>query len=157
MNFSLLCMLVFCFLPFLNLDDQIRCPQNRYTDLKSDLDQPLICNHSKECTFPVLWAQETHRNLYINIYIYIYIYIYICIFIWYIYIIYVSINIYIYVYLFNIYTYISTPHKVLKSCRSQMGMRQMQSLPSYHQNGFVATHVLGQMMYVMYSELLNCT
>ena len=33
---------VFLFLPFLNLGTQIRCPQNRYTDLKSALDQPLI-------------------------------------------------------------------------------------------------------------------
>ena len=32
---------VFLFLPFLNLGTQIRCPQNRYTDLKSALDQPL--------------------------------------------------------------------------------------------------------------------
>ena len=29
----------------------------------------------------------------------------------------------------------------------------MQSLPGYHQNDFVATQALGNMMYVMYSEL----
>ena len=41
-SFSFLCKtLVFIFLPFLNLGAQIRCPQNRYTDLKSALDQPL--------------------------------------------------------------------------------------------------------------------
>ena len=31
----------FLFLSFLNLGAQISCPQNRYTDLKSALDQPL--------------------------------------------------------------------------------------------------------------------
>ena len=31
----------FFFLTFLNLGAKIRCPQNRYTDLKSALDQPL--------------------------------------------------------------------------------------------------------------------
>ena len=33
--------LVFLFLPFLNLDAEIRCPPNWYTNLKSALDQPL--------------------------------------------------------------------------------------------------------------------
>ena len=37
----LLCRRIFLFLPFLNLGAQIRCPQNRYTDLKLALDQPL--------------------------------------------------------------------------------------------------------------------
>ena len=54
------------------------------------------------------------------------------------------------------YTYISTSHKVLKSCRNKMGMTQMYSLPGYHQNGFVAILALGFMMYVMCSKLLNC-
>ena len=41
-SFLFLCKtVVFLFLPFLNLGDQISCPQNRYTDLKSALDQPL--------------------------------------------------------------------------------------------------------------------
>ena len=41
-SFLFLCKkLVFFFLTFLNLGAQIRCPQNRYTDLKSALDQPL--------------------------------------------------------------------------------------------------------------------
>ena len=35
--------LVFRFLPFLNLEAQIRCPQNQYTDFKSALDQPMTC------------------------------------------------------------------------------------------------------------------
>ena len=40
-QFLFLCKtLAFLFLPFLNLGAQIRCPQNRYTDLKSALDQP---------------------------------------------------------------------------------------------------------------------
>ena len=47
------------------------------------------------------------------------------------------------------------PHKVLKSRRSKMGIKHMQSLPDYHQNGFVATQALGHMMYVIYSKLLN--
>ena len=34
--------LVFLFLPFLNLVIQISCPQNWYTSLKSALDQPLL-------------------------------------------------------------------------------------------------------------------
>ena len=48
------------------------------------------------------------------------------------------------------------PHKVFKSRRSKMGITHTQSLPGYHQNGFVATQALGHMVYVMYSELLNC-
>ena len=41
-QFLFLCKtLVFLFLPFLNLDTQIRCPQIWYSDLKSALDQPL--------------------------------------------------------------------------------------------------------------------
>ena len=32
---------VFLFPPVLNLGAQVRCPKNRYTDLKSALDQPL--------------------------------------------------------------------------------------------------------------------
>ena len=57
---------------------------------------------------------------------------------------------------FILYIYISTSQKVLKSRTSKMGITHMQSLPDYHQNGFVATQALGHMMYVMYSELLNC-
>ena len=39
-SFLFLCKkLFFLFLPFLNLAAQIRCPQNRYTDLKSAQDQ----------------------------------------------------------------------------------------------------------------------
>ena len=42
-QFLFLCKtLVFLFLPFLNLGTQIRGPQNRYTNLKSALDQPLL-------------------------------------------------------------------------------------------------------------------
>ena len=73
--------------------------------------------------------------------------------------IYICIYIYIYPYihnLYNIYAYISTPRKVLKPCRSKMGITHMESLPGYPQNDFVATQALGHMMYVMYSELLNC-
>ena len=41
-SFLFLCeTLVFLFLTFLNLGAQMRCLQNRYTDLKSALDQPL--------------------------------------------------------------------------------------------------------------------
>ena len=32
----------FLFQSFLNFDAQIKCPQNRYTDLKSALDQALV-------------------------------------------------------------------------------------------------------------------
>ena len=50
-SFWFLCKkLVFLFLP-LNLDAQIRCPQNQYTDLKSALDQPLICY-----SVPEIWC-----------------------------------------------------------------------------------------------------
>ena len=43
--FIFLCkMLVFLFLPLLNLGTKTRCPQNRYTNLKSALDQPLTTN-----------------------------------------------------------------------------------------------------------------
>ena len=48
------------------------------------------------------------------------------------------------------------PHQVLKSRGSKMGITHMQSLPGYHQNGFVATQALRHMMYVLYSELLSC-
>ena len=48
------------------------------------------------------------------------------------------------------------PHKVLKSRRNKTGITHMQPLPGYHQNGFEATQTLGHMMYVIYSELLNC-
>ena len=48
------------------------------------------------------------------------------------------------------------PRKVLKSRRNKMGITQMQSLLGYYQNGFVATQALGHIMYVMYSEVLNC-
>ena len=42
-QFLFLCKtLVSLFLPFLNLGTQIRCPQNRYTNLKSALDQHLL-------------------------------------------------------------------------------------------------------------------
>ena len=62
-------------------------------------------------TLLVMRAQGTHKYLYIyrerDIYRYRYRYIY----------------------LYNIYTYISTPHKVLKSRRSKMGITHMQSLP----------------------------
>ena len=58
--------------------------------------------------------------------------------------------------IYIIYIYISTSQKVLKSRTSKMGITHMQSLPDYHQNGCVATQALGHMMYVMYSELLNC-
>ena len=34
--------------------------------------------------------------------------------------------------------------------------KALQSLPGYHQNGFVATKKPGHMTYVMYSELLHC-
>ena len=38
----------------------------------------------------------------------------------------------------------------------EMSITHMQSLPGYHQNGFVATQAIGHMMYLMYSELFNC-
>ena len=45
-SFLFLCKtLVFLFLPFLNLDPQTRCLVNRYIDLKSALDQPLVPVH----------------------------------------------------------------------------------------------------------------
>ena len=51
-SFLFLCKkLVFFFLTFLNLGAQIRCPQNQYTDLKSALDQPLICY-----SVPEIWC-----------------------------------------------------------------------------------------------------
>ena len=41
-SFLFLCkVLVFLFLPFLNLGAQIRCPQNWYTNLRLALDQPM--------------------------------------------------------------------------------------------------------------------
>ena len=63
-SFLFLCKtLVFLFLPFLNLGVQIRSPQNRYTDLKSALDQP----HSSYCFsvdgFPIYMIASP---LYIN-------------------------------------------------------------------------------------------
>ena len=42
-SFLFLCkMLFFVFLPFLNLGTKIRCPQDRHTNVKSALDQPLV-------------------------------------------------------------------------------------------------------------------
>ena len=52
--------------------------------------------------------------------------------------------------------YISTPHKVLRSHRSKMGITHFQSLPGYRKNRFVVTQALRHMMYVIYSELVNC-
>ena len=40
-SFLFSCKTLVIFLPFLNLDAQIRCAQNQYTDLKLALDQPL--------------------------------------------------------------------------------------------------------------------
>ena len=67
----------------------------------------------------------------------------------------VTLNTFVFTYIYMIYKYISIPHKVLKSCRSKMGITHIQSLPCYHQNGFVATQAHGHMMYVMCGELLN--
>ena len=41
-DFYFLQNVTFLFLSFLNLGAQIRCTLNRYTDLKSALDQPLL-------------------------------------------------------------------------------------------------------------------
>ena len=46
-----------------------------------------------------------------------------------------------------------TEHRVLKSHRSKMGVINIYAIyktmcpPSYHHNGFAATHALGNMMY----------
>ena len=37
-----------------------------------------------------------------------------------------------------------------------MGKTHMELLPSYHQNGLVATQVLGHKICVMYTGLLGC-
>ena len=49
-----------------------------------------------------------------------------------------------------IYIYIHTPQSAEIS-RKQDEHKALQSLPGYHQNGFVATQALGHIMYVMYS------
>ena len=64
--------------------------------------------------------------------------------------------IYIFMSIYIIYVYIYIHATQSAQISQKMGIIHMQSLPGYHQNGFVATQALGHMMYVMYSELLNC-
>ena len=50
----------FLFLSFLNLGAQIRCLQNRYTNLKSAVDQPLMLLRLLKC--PTVTSTNTSQN-----------------------------------------------------------------------------------------------
>ena len=76
--------------------------------------------------------------------------------------------IYIYIHIYNT-IYISgqkssTTHRVLKSHRIKMGVTygniclivKTMCSPGYPHNGFLETHALGHMMYMMYIELSHC-
>ena len=58
-------MLVFLFLPFLNLGTQIRCPQKWYTNLKWALGQPLVWVTTKGMIY-LITVKWKKKNIKIN-------------------------------------------------------------------------------------------
>ena len=57
--------LVFLVLSFLSLVTKIRCPKNRYTDLKSALDQPLISSNILFRIYIIISPEKLIFSLYI--------------------------------------------------------------------------------------------